>query len=154
MQDLQWNCYPFEQLSPDLLYAVLQLRSEVFVVEQNCAYQDMDDYDQAALHLTGQLENCLVCYTRLLPPCVKYDGIAIGRVITKLSVRGDGYGKRLMQESIRYCHQHWPTASITLSAQHYLEKFYSDLGFNTVSEIYMEDGIPHIEMLLDSIGAD
>lgn len=149
MQDIQWNCIEFGNLSTELLYAVLQLRAEVFVMEQNCAYQDMDGLDQAALHVTGHLDDNLVCYARLLPPGLKYKGASIGRVITVKKLRGGGYGRRLMIAAIAYCHQHFTDASITVSAQHQLENFYISLGFHTVSEPYAEDGIPHIEMLMN-----
>lgn len=148
MQEIKWSCLEFGSLSVQLLYAVLQLRSAVFVLEQNCPYQDMDDRDEAALHVMGHLDEKLVCYARVLPPGLKYDGASIGRVITAQSLRGGGYGKALMSIAIEYSQQHFPAASITLSAQHQLESFYVNLGFITVSEPYMEDGIPHIEMLM------
>ncbi|MCH8136143.1 MAG: GNAT family N-acetyltransferase [Proteobacteria bacterium] len=148
MQDLQWNCLEFGSLSPELLYALLQLRTEVFVMEQNCAYQDMDGNDQAALHVTGHLDAELVCYARVLPPGLKYSGASIGRVITAKKFRGGGYGRQLMIAAIGYCQQHFADESITLSAQQQLEDFYLSMGFVTVSAAYMEDGIPHIEMLM------
>jgi ElaA protein len=148
MREIKWSCLPFESLSSQLLYTVLQLRTEVFVLEQNCPYQDMDNRDQAALHVMGHLDEKLVCYTRLLPPGLKYEGASIGRVLTAQSMRGEGYGKDLMSMAIEYCHQHFTGASITLSAQQQLESFYASLGFTTVSEPYMEGGIPHIEMLM------
>jgi len=148
MQDLKWSCLNFEQLSPALLYSILQLRAEVFVVEQKCVYQDPDGYDQQALHVIGRLNEDLVCYTRILPPGLKYQGPAIGRVVTSHAIRGSGYGAPLVQKSIGYCRQHWPDAAVHVSAQQYLEKFYIKLGFATVSEMYLEDEIPHIEMVL------
>ena len=148
MQDIEWSCLEFQQLSPAGLYALLQFRSEVFVLEQNCAYQDIDDYDQLARHVVGQLDGKLVCYARLLPPGLKYDSASIGRVVTRKTIRREGYGKILMQTSLAYCREHWPSASITISAQQYLEEFYKVLGFKTVSEPYLEDDIPHLEMLM------
>ena len=148
MQDIEWSCLEFQQLSAAGLYSILQLRSEVFVLEQNCAYQDMDDYDQPAWHVIGRLDEKLVCYARLLPPGLKYDSASIGRVVTKQAIRRGGYGKALMQQSLSYCGEYWPDASITVSAQQYLEEFYQTLGFETVSEPYLEDGIPHLEMLM------
>ena len=154
MQDMQWRCLEFGSLSGELLYAVLQLRTEVFVMEQNCAYQDMDGNDQAALHVTGHLDAELVCYARVLPPGLKYTGASIGRVITAIKFRGGGYGRQLMSVAIEYCHQHFAGESITLSAQQQLEDFYLSMGFVSVSEPYMEDGIPHIEMLMNWPGQD
>lgn len=144
-----WQCSKFDQLQTLQLYQILQLREEVFVIEQNCIYKDMDDQDQQALHLTGFREDVLICYTRLLPSGLKYAGASIGRVITRQGIRGEGLGKLLMQQSIRHCHENWPGQSISISAQKHLELFYNTLGFSTQSEPYDEDGIPHIEMLLE-----
>ncbi len=148
MQDMQWSCLEFGSLSSELLYAVLQLRTEVFVVEQSCAFQDTDGNDQAALHVSGHLDAELVCYARILPPGLKYSGASIGRVLTAIKFRGGGYGRQLMIAGIGYCHQHFAGESITVSAQQQMEKFYLSMGFVTVSEPYIEDGIPHIEMLM------
>lgn len=144
-----WQCSSFDQLQTLPLYQILQLRAEVFVIEQNCIYQDMDDHDQQALHLLGYREDALICYTRLLPPGLKYTGASIGRVITRQSIRGEGLGKLLMQQSIRHCHESWPGQAISISAQQHLELFYNSLGFSTQSKPYNEDGIPHIEMSLE-----
>ncbi|NQV70654.1 MAG: GNAT family N-acetyltransferase [Pseudohongiella sp.] len=146
---LTWQCCQFEELQAQPLYQILQLRAEAFVVEQECIYQDMDDYDQQAHHLTACSEDALLCYSRLLPPGLKYAGPSIGRVITRHSVRGEGFGKLLMQRSIDSCHERWPGQTIFISAQQQLELFYSSLGFSTQSEPYREDGIPHIQMLLE-----
>ena len=148
-----WKCRRFDELSTEDLYRILQLRAEVFVVEQDCAYQDVDDLDQGALHvlgyLTGDNEAQLACYTRLLPPGIKYEGVSIGRVVTNKSARGGGAGKALMVNSIAFCGEQWPGKAITISAQQHLEKFYTELGFETQSEPYAEDGIPHIRMQLN-----
>lgn len=148
MQAIEWTCLPYKALSLDQLYALLRLRAEVFVMEQECPYQDLDGNDSAAFHLLGCLGDELVSYARLLPPGSKYPGASIGRVITSQKVRGGGVGKILMQHAIENCRRHYPATEISISAQQHLEKFYQGLGFNTVSEAYMEDGIPHIEMLL------
>lgn len=150
--EIIWSCLRFDELSTGDLYGILQLRAEIFVVEQDCVYQDVDGFDQQALHVMGQLpgaEHRLVCYTRLLPPGVKYDGASIGRVVTRESARGGGNGKALMVNSIAFCQQHWPGEAITISAQQYLQKFYTELGFETLSRPYDEDGIPHIRMQLN-----
>src|SRR6476660_2569802 len=98
---ISWTCKKFDELSPAELYAVLRLRSEVFVVEQNCVFLDMDDKDMACFHLMGRTEGKLVAYTRLVPPGVAYEEPGIGRVVTDLTVRGSGIGRVLMHESIR-----------------------------------------------------
>ncbi len=145
---LQWEICSFDELSNSCLYNILQLRTDVFVVEQACPFQDMDGLDAQALHVLGSFEESLLCYSRILPPGLKYQDASIGRVITRLTVRGLGMGVTLMEKSIAYCKQRYPQASIRISAQQRLEKFYLELGFNTVSAPYMEDGIPHLEMLL------
>lgn len=151
--EIVWTCRKFDELSTEDLYKILQLRAEVFVVEQDCVYQDVDGFDQQALHVMGALsidnEEQLACYTRLLPPGVKYEGASIGRVVTRESARGGGNGKALMVNSIGFCKEQWPSSAITISAQQYLEKFYTELGFETQSEPYAEDGIPHIRMQLN-----
>ena len=150
--EIVWACRRFDELSTEYLYRILQLRAEIFVVEQDCVYQDVDGFDQEALHVMGQLADDegsqLVCYSRLFPPGIKYETASIGRVVTRESARGGGNGKALMVNSIRFCQQHWPDKAITISAQQYLEKFYNSLGFVTESEPYAEDGIPHIRMQL------
>lgn len=146
---ITWTCKKMSELSPAELYAILKLRSEVFVVEQNCAYLDMDGKDLDAWHLCGWLNGeLLVAYTRLLAPGVSYEEASIGRVVTHPAHRKDGYGRILMQRSIeKTCHI-FKVTKIKIGAQQYLTKFYNDLGFHVTSESYMEDGIPHVEMLL------
>ena len=143
---------PFDDLSTEDLYQILQLRAEIFIVEQDCAYQDVDGFDQQGLHVMGQLlagdSAQLVCYARLLLPGAKSEGASIGTVVTKKSVRGGGIGKALMSNSLKYCKEHWPDKAVTISAQQYLQKFYTGFGFETESESYDEDGIPHIRMQL------
>ena len=143
---MQWNCAQFDELTVAELYRILQLRSAVFVLEQDCIYQDMDDCDQVAYHLTGSEPGRLLCYARILPPQLKYQTPSIGRIVTAKQRRGDGLGKQLARRAIAACEELWPAAGITISAQHYLERFYRELGFVTESEPYQEDGIPHIEM--------
>ena len=150
MSMMHWDCLKFHELTAAQLYEILALRSAVFVVEQNCVYQDPDGYDPNALHLMGHRDNNLLCYTRLLAPGVKYEGASIGRVITNTAARGTGLGKQLMTESIKACENHWPGSPISISAQQYLEKFYFELGFKAETDPYMEDGIPHIKMIRDS----
>lgn len=141
-------CKSFDELTTVELYALLQLRSEVFVVEQDCVYQDVDGYDQTAMHLLMYLGDELCAYSRLIPPGIKYESASLGRVVTRGSARGGGHGKALMESALEHCKQLWPKASLTISAQAYLEKFYQSLDFKTESEPYMEDDIPHIQMRL------
>jgi len=141
-------CKSFDELTTLELYALLQLRSEVFVVEQNCAYQDVDGYDQSAMHLLMYLDDELCAYSRLIPPGIKYKSASLGRVVTQRSARGGGHGKALMESAKAHCERLWPQMGLTISAQAYLEKFYQSLGFKTESEPYMEDDIPHIQMRL------
>lgn len=150
MGSMQWNCRSFEELSVEMLYALLRLRAEVFVVEQECPYLDLDDNDQAALHVLGYLDEKLVAYTRLLPPGIRYESCSIGRVVTSKLIRQQGLGRVLMQKSVAFCKEKWPDHDITISAQQYLENFYTGLGFKTESRPYLEDNIPHVRMRLQA----
>jgi ElaA protein len=150
MQDITFSCCSFAELAPAALYEILQLRSQVFVVEQDCVYLDPDGNDQLSLHVSGRVDDSLVCYARLLPPGCKYPHASIGRVVTSQAVRRTGYGRALMQQAITCCGDAWPDSPISISAQQYLEAFYQEFGFSTVSQPYMEDGIPHLEMLLQA----
>jgi ElaA protein len=136
----------FKSLSAEELYDILKLRSAIFVVEQNCVYQDMDDKDKTALHVIGYKENELVAYARLLPKGVSYKEASIGRVAVSQGQRGKKEGRALMEEAIRHTLKEFNTNEIVISAQLYLEKFYTDLGFIKESDIYLEDDIPHIKM--------
>ena len=147
---MNWHTKSFSELNTDELYRLLQLRAEVFVVEQNCPYQDIDDKDRKAIHMWGSnAENAILVYCRLLPPGVSYAEPSIGRVVTVPSIRNSGAGRLLMEKAIDYLLnvQHYST--IRISAQQYLEKFYTSLGFQTIGEAYLEDNIPHLEMLLE-----
>ena len=144
---IQWALKKFDELTPYQLYAVLQLRIEIFVVEQNCVYQDVDDKDQNAHHLMGFYENKLVAYTRLISPGEMYNEASIGRVITSRSVRGTGTGKELMKQSIDAVYDLFGKQPIKIGAQLYLKKFYNSFGFEQVSDVYLEDGIEHIYMI-------
>lgn len=144
---IDWLLKKFTELTPYELYDALQLRNEVFVVEQNCVFQDADDRDQGSFHLLGYQQNKLVAYTRLVPPGISYEEASIGRVVTSPTVRGTGAGKVLMQQSINYTYQLFGVNPIKIGAQLYLKKFYEGFGFVQVGDSYMEDGIPHIYML-------
>lgn len=144
---VNWVCKSFAELSVEELYAVLQLRSEIFVVEQNCTFQDMDGKDSEGFHLMGFEGYTLVAYTRLLPPGVSYKEPSIGRVVVKLSARGNRAGKRLMEESIQRCYNLFGKQPIKIGGQLYLKAFYESLGFEQCSDVYDEDGIAHIKMI-------
>ncbi|MBK8520777.1 MAG: GNAT family N-acetyltransferase [Chitinophagaceae bacterium] len=145
---LNWILKKFEELSAAELYSVMQLRNEVFVVEQNCVYQDADDKDQASLHFCGWDNAKLVAYTRIIPPGISYPEASIGRVVTSPAYRKTGAGRQLMQESISHTFDQFNCTVIKIGAQLYLKIFYQSLGFIQSSEEYLEDGIPHIEMIL------
>lgn len=137
----------FEELNTQELYKLLQLRSEIFVVEQNCVYQDIDDKDQNAIHVLGVKNDTIVAYTRVLKPGDYFKNTAIGRVVVKDSERKYGYGKTIMKATIAYIENTLKESTIELSAQTYLLKFYQSLGFVEEGEEYLEDDIPHIKMV-------
>jgi ElaA protein len=137
----------FENLTKTELYTILQLRSAVFVVEQNCVYQDIDGKDQKALHLLGYAKETLVAYTRIFAPGDYFDEVNIGRVVVHPEHRAFGYGKDLMGASIEACKAAFGGQPIRISAQQYLLKFYNGLGFTETGEGYLEDGIPHVNMV-------
>lgn len=140
----------FHELSNTELYQLLQLRSEVFVVEQNCPYLDMDDKDQKCFHVLGYENGKLVACTRLVPIGISYDKEpAIGRVVTHPSVRSLGYGKLLMEYSITETKKRFHSSEIVIGAQQYLDRFYRELGFIPEGEMYLEDNIPHMKMRLE-----
>ena len=145
---IDWKYKQFNDLTPDELYAILRLRNEVFVVEQNCVFQDADNKDQPSYHLMGWKNNSLVAYSRLVPAGISYSEPSIGRVVTSPSGRSLGMGKELMQQAINILYKTWGKTDIKIGAQLYLERFYNSFGFQRSSDIYMEDGIEHIEMLL------
>ena len=137
----------YQDLARDELYAIMALRAAVFVVEQNCVYQDLDYKDQKALHVMGWINGKLVAYTRLFGPGDYFDQASIGRVIVSMDQRGHNYGHQIMRASINAITQHYKTDRIDISAQTYLEQFYTAHGFLPSGEEYLEDGIPHIKMI-------
>ncbi len=147
--DINFTCLSFKQLNLQQLYELLALRIEVFVVEQNCPYQDLDEKDQQSMHLLGySSEGALVAYTRLLPKGISYEDYpSIGRVVIAKKARGKGLGRPLMLKSIEVLQEHFGKSSIKLSAQSHLQKYYQSLGFEPVGDGYLEDGIPHIAMI-------
>jgi ElaA protein len=146
--NIEWRCRFFNDLTPSELYDIIQLRNDVFVVEQQCVFQDADGVDKRCYHLTGYDGNTLVAYTRIIAPGITFAEASIGRVANAGAYRGLGIGKELMQRSIKHCIQLFGAVPIMIGAQLYLKKFYEMLGFNAVGEVYLEDNIPHIHMNL------
>jgi ElaA protein len=137
----------FSQLTTQELYDILQLRSEVFVVEQDCVYQDIDDYDQVAFHVMFYDEDILAIYARILPPETYFENVSIGRIIVKETHRGKDYGHQLMRFCIDFISTEFGNQVIKISAQEHLKSFYEQHGFRQVGDEYLEDGIPHVAML-------
>ena len=143
---IQWKIKPFEALSVNELYDLLKLRSEIFVVEQNCVYLDLDGKDKLALHLFAEFEGKVVAHARLFKPGISFDNASIGRVVVDANYRDRKWGHDLMREAIAAIATHYNENKITIGAQLYLKKFYESHGFVQTSEMYLEDDIPHIEM--------
>ena len=142
----------FSELSTEEIYGILKLRSEVFVVEQNCVYQDLDGKDEHAIHLFYKKESEIIAYTRIFKKGDYYkENPSIGRVVVTKKERGKELGKRIMRESILYIKNNYNNKSIELSAQKYLDKFYRELDFYAEGEDYLEDGIPHQRMFYNLI---
>lgn len=137
----------FSDLSKNELYDLLELRCEIFVVEQNCVYQDIDGKDQKALHVLGKKEGKIIAYARCFSSGLYFEEAAIGRVLVKESERKNGYADQILSASIRAIKNDFDTLNIKLSAQQYLVKFYQKHGFQIIGEGYLEDGIPHIAMI-------
>ena len=145
---LEWKIRRFQELSTVELYDLLQLRSEVFVVEQNCVYQDIDGKDRKALHLIGEYDSKIVAYARLFKAGDYFEEASIGRVVVMANYRDKKWGHELMTQATRAVKAYFNTTEITISAQLYLQKFYESHGFVVTSETYLEDDIPHIQMKL------
>lgn len=138
---------PFRELTPSELYSILRLRNEVFVVEQNCVYQDADNKDIYCHHVMLFENKELIAYARLVPPGISYNEMSIGRVVTSTAARSTGAGKKVMQLSIETCHTLFGNGPIRIGAQLYAKAFYASLGFSETGVVYDEDGIEHIEMI-------
>ena len=141
----------FSELDKDELYQILRLRSEVFVVEQDCVYQDIDNKDQIAIHLLHKKEDEIIAYTRIFKKGDYYENPSIGRVVVSKNNRGKDLGKEIMLESMKYISNNIKAEKIELSAQMYLDTFYKDLGFYSKGEQYLEDGIPHQRMFFNLV---
>ncbi|MFA1260667.1 GNAT family N-acetyltransferase [Xanthomonas axonopodis pv. fascicularis] len=150
LPSLHWQHLRFAQLSATQLYALLRLRTDVFVVEQQCAYPELDgkDTDPAVLHLLGTANDAaLAAYLRVLPPGLSYSEPSIGRVVVAAAFRGTGLAHALLREGIGLVHAQWPGRAIQLGAQAHLQSFYAAHGFAPASAPYLENGIPHLDML-------
>jgi len=145
---ITWTCKKFNELTPGELYAILRLRSEVFVVEQNCVYLDPDNKDLYCDHLMGWEDNQLLGYSRIVPAGISYVESSIGRVVSSPAARGRGIGRELLTHSIHTLYTIHGKRDIRIGAQYYLKQFYESFGFVQKGETYLEDGIEHIEMLL------
>jgi len=148
MMDCVWTVKSFADLAPAELYQILQLRIDVFMLEQNCLYPECDNKDYPSSHLFGVCDGKIVAYARLVPAGVSYDDLSIGRVVVHKGYRKFGLGKVLMRQAMEYWNDTAPQGHIRISGQLYLKRFYEELGFEQVSDMYLEDDIPHIEMLL------
>lgn len=152
-QSFEWQCMHFQELPVQSLYSILQVRQIVFVVEQQCIYLDADGVDTQCHHLMAwnkQLplaQPVLAAYLRIVPPGIKYEEPSLGRIITAPNARGKGLGKNLVQTGINTLLSLYPASTIRIAAQQYLEQFYQSFGFQTVSSVYLEDNIPHIDMI-------
>lgn len=148
---MNWKILKFNELSNDEIYEILKLRSEVFIVEQQCIYEDCDGKDKKSYHLFAEHNGEILVYLRILEKGISYDEISIGRVLAREKYRGKGFAKQMMLRAIEYIENNLNEKVIRISAQEYLLKFYSSLGFVRVSEVYLEDDIPHIEMLYKNL---
>lgn len=146
-KQLQFKVKSFAQLNAQEIYDILQLREEIFIIEQTCIYQDIDGVDPSTFHLMGYKDNNLVAYARLIPPGIKYKSCSIGRVAVKKAERLNKYGIDLMSQAIQFLTAQFPDSSITISAQLYLKKFYEGFDFIAEGDVYPEDDIPHIKMI-------
>lgn len=146
---MQWQAKKFDELSTSELFEIYHARTAVFVVEQNCPYQEVDDKDLQAVHFFAKNAKNLTAYCRLIPAD---DGVHIGRVLVVKENRGSGLARELVQKAMDYCREHFPAQPIHAQAQSYLQAFYESFGFKAVSGVYLEDGIPHLDMVKNDIG--
>lgn len=148
---ISWQLATFTELSTSQLHDLIQLRINIFVVEQTCPYPELDGKDcmEGVHHLMGFENNQLIACARLLPAGISYDNVSIGRVATKESARGHGLGHQLIELALIQCEYLWPGEAIDIGAQQHLEMFYQKHGFHSISDMYLEDDIPHIDMRLD-----
>lgn len=146
---MSWKLKTFDELTTRELYSILKERTEIFVVEQNCPYLEVDGKDLTSYHLYKETDGEVVAYLRILPAGVSYEQASLGRVIVKKEYRGKGLAQELLRRGIDFTLNELKENTIKIQGQHYLEKFYGSFGFKTISDVYMEDGIPHVDMLLE-----
>lgn len=144
---ITWHFKTFDELTKKELYEIIRLRIEVFVIEQNAPYQDCDRKDYESFHFYGTLNNEIVAYARLIPPGISYSEPCLSRVISSQKVRRDGYGRKLVGLSLEAMNTQFNTTNCRISAQLYLQRFYESFGFKRVSDVYLEDDLPHVEMV-------
>lgn len=142
-------CKKFNELTLEELYEILKLRSEVFVVEQKCIYNDIDGKDLTSSHIMIKENGKIKAYLRALQPGVSYEDASLGRVLVSPDARGKGYAKAIVTKGVEYILNNFNTTKITIGAQEYLRNFYSEIGFKPISEVYDEDGIPHLDMTFE-----
>lgn len=146
MNNIIWKIKSFEEITTSELYEIIKARVDVFVVEQDCPYPDLDDYDQKALHLWAEQDQKVLAYCRIFNQGIKYTETSIGRVLTTEKGRGKNFGKQLIQYAVETIENRFRTSEIRISAQDYLLRFYSCFGFEDTGKKYLEDNIPHTEM--------
>lgn len=147
MRVMDWIAKTFEQLTSHELYQLLRARVDVFVVEQQCAYREIDDVDQASIHLFLEDKGEILAYARIIPKGVLYYRMSIGRILVPQAYRGNDYGRQLLTTAIDWIEHNWEKQEIMLHAQVYLRDFYQSFGFEVVTDVYLEDGIPHVDMV-------
>lgn len=148
---MEYNIKAFKELTTGEIYEIMRVRNEVFVVEQNCVYQDCDGKDKKSYHLYYMNDNKVVAYVRILEKGVSYDEVSIGRVLVSKEYRGKGLSRECMKKAIDFVTNNLKENTIRISAQEYLKEFYRSLGFKEVSEVYLEDNIPHVEMVYNGV---
>ncbi len=149
---LTWHCKTFQKLNTDQLYAIVKARQDVFIIEQQCIYPDLDQLDQHCLHLFAEidddLEGAIAAYLRIIPPALLHPQASFGRVLTTPDMRGQGLGRQLLTKAIEKVAEFHSQQAIKISSQIYLQDFYQSFGFENISGVYDDDGIDHIDMLL------
>lgn len=144
---MSWKIQTYDELTKEELYKIIQLRVNVFIVEQQTCYEDLDHHDQNSIHISYVRDEKIFAYTRLLPPGEKFEMASLGRVITSQEVRGTGLGKEMIQLALDTIEKTWPGSEVFIQAQEYLKNFYGSFGFEPVSEPYIYDSLPHLDML-------
>ncbi|MGY0693647.1 GNAT family N-acetyltransferase [Virgibacillus sp. FSP13] len=142
-----WYIKSFQEIPAEELYQLIKARIDVFVVEQTCPYEELDNNDQDAIHYFLKIDDEVAAYVRILPKGLKYPEASIGRVLVVKKFRGNGYAKQIMQKAIAFVRDEWKENKIKIQAQEYLQHFYASFGFEQISDVYLEDDIPHVDMI-------